>query len=412
MHLGFLGSKLATLMSCLTLSPDEGRKLALLAQGLPPAAAQGSAIAASLTAIEHLGYIQIDTISVVERAHDHTLWNRNPRYRAEQLDQLLKRKAIFEYWSHAAAYLPMRDYRFSLPRKEALAAGKETHWGNRDKRLMNNILKRIESEGPLMARDFERPKKSPGDWSRSPAKRALEHLFMQGELMVPRRENFHKVYDLTERVLPANLDTSTPDQQEHARFLVLNFLRAHGLGRSTEIAHLLKGKKPRVTAVLAEMALGGEVIEVRVGGHTFHALPSMLTLLDKPLSRRKAKVLSPFDNLVIHRQRLRDLFDFNYVLECYVPQPKRRYGYFVLPILWQGRLLARMDCKARRKDRVLDIYRLDIEAEAPRVAGFIEAFAAEFVSFARFCQCDRVVLHKASPHKYRAALRAELTSLS
>ena len=150
-----------------SLSIQQARKLVLLSQKLPPGKQRGKAIAATLSAIEHLGYIQIDTISVIQRAHHHTLWNRNPRYNPSHLEQLLSEKKVFEYWSHAAAYLPMRDFRFSLHRKQALANGDENHWYERDGRLMNSVLKRITDEGPLMAKDFEPDKKSEyktGEW--------------------------------------------------------------------------------------------------------------------------------------------------------------------------------------------------------------------------------------------------------
>ena len=174
-----------------SLSIQQARKLVLLSQRLPPARQAGSAIAATLSAVEHLGYVQIDTISVVQRAHHHTLWNRNPRYKISHLDQLLEDKQVFEYWSHAAAYLPMRDYRFSLFRKQAIANGDQNHWYERDEPLMKSVLKRIATEGPLMAKDFEHTgQKKIGEWTSKPAKRALECLFMQGELMVSYRVNF------------------------------------------------------------------------------------------------------------------------------------------------------------------------------------------------------------------------------
>ena len=138
-----------------SLSLQHARKLVLLSQRLPPAKQTGKAIAATLSTIENLGYIQIDTISAIQRAHHHTLWNRNPRYKPSHLNQLLVDKQVFEYWSHAAAYLPMRDYRYSLPRKQAIANGNQNHWYERDERLMKSVLKRIAAEGPLMAKDFE-----------------------------------------------------------------------------------------------------------------------------------------------------------------------------------------------------------------------------------------------------------------
>jgi len=241
-----------------SLSIQQARKLVLLSQGLPPATQTGIAIGATLSAIEHLGYIQIDTISVIQRAHHHTLWNRNPRYKTSHLTKLIYQKQVFEYWSHAASYLPMRDYRYSLPRKQAIANGDQDHWYERDERLMKSVLKRIATEGPLMAKNLNHTGKKTSEWKSKPAKRALEYLFMQGELMVPCRVNFHKVYDLTERVLPKDTDTTLPNPEEYAHFLITRYLLANGLGQSAEITYLLKNVKPLVSATLQEMVLRGD----------------------------------------------------------------------------------------------------------------------------------------------------------
>lgn len=138
-----------------TISIQQARKLILHSQRAIPLKKNGSSIDATLSVIEHLGYIQIDTISAIERAHHHTLWNRNPHYNYSHLDKLVSNKQVFEYWAHAAAYLPMKDYRYSLPRKKAIASGQEKHWHLRDENLMKSILNRIAKEGPLMAKDFE-----------------------------------------------------------------------------------------------------------------------------------------------------------------------------------------------------------------------------------------------------------------
>ncbi|MFK7828263.1 MAG: winged helix-turn-helix domain-containing protein [Congregibacter sp.] len=404
-------------MPVLPLSLKQAKKLALLSQRLPPAAPKGDAKAATLAAIEHLGYIQIDTISVIERAHHHTLWNRNPRYKESQLDALLCDGDVFEYWSHAAAYLPMRDYRFSLPRKRAIASEAQDHWGTRDKPLMKQILRRIADEGPLMARDFDKSgktqsRKNPGDWSRKPAKRALEYLYMQGELMVPRRERFQKVYELTERVLTDKIDTRVPSTEDYARFLITSYLRAHGLGRAEEMTHLLKGMKTPVSDTLREMVLVGELLELSLEGNTFFAAQTSLDLLDKPLTRNAVKILSPFDNLVIHRKRLRELFGFDYLIECYVPAAKRRYGYFVLPVLWRGELVARMDCKADRRRGVLEIHQFFVEPGLRDLDSFANALSRELKRFLSFCRCEQLLLHKTSPAKHRHALHSALNTLS
>jgi len=389
-----------------SLSTQEARKLVLLSQRVPPAKPVGRATAATLSAIEHLGYIQIDTISVIQRAHHHTLWNRNPRYQPSQLDQLIADKQVFEYWSHAAAYLPMREYRFSLPRKQAFASGEQEHWYERNKRLEKLVIKRVAAEGPLMAKDFEHNGKRTGEWKTKPAKRALENLYMQGDLMSARRVNFHKVYDLTERVLPEGTDTTTPAPEEQARFLITRYLQANGLGRPAEIAYLLKGTKQLVTETMQDMVSAGELRPIRAGGEPFHALPASLELLNKPLARSKLKILSPFDNLVIQRKRMQHLFGFDYLIECYLPAAKRRYGYFTLPVLWDGRLAARMDCKAERKESLLHIHHLALEPWLVKTDTFFQALRKELESFMQFNHCNRLCVHRISPEHVKLALQA------
>tara|TARA_R110001599_G_scaffold353826_1_gene599317 strand:+ start:98626 stop:99831 length:1206 start_codon:yes stop_codon:yes gene_type:complete len=392
-----------------SLSIEQARKLVLQAQRILSGKQSGTAISATLSAIEHLGYIQIDTISVVQRAHHHTLWNRNPRYKLSQLDQLVADKQVFEYWSHAAAYLPMKDFRFTLPRKKAITNGSQDHWGPRDDRLMKSILKRVETEGPLMARDFDHSGKKTGDWGLKPAKRALEYLFMQGDLMAPYRDNFHKVYDLTERALPESTDTSLPSPEEYARFLITRYLRANGLGQAVEMAYLLKDTRAQVSSALHEMVSSGELLEVHTAGETYFALPSSLELLDKSLARSRVKILSPFDNLLIQRKRMKQLFGFDYLVECYVPEPKRRYGYFALPVLWNGRLVARMDCKADRKNSILHINQVFLEPMAAnKTDAFCLALAKELESFRGFNQCKTVKLHRTSPASYKSVLTAAI----
>ena len=357
------------------LSIDQARKLVLHSQRLPTAKQSGSSIDATLLAIEHLGYIQIDTISAVQRAHHHTLWNRNPRYQIDHLDQLTDRKQIFEYWSHAAAYLPMQDFRHSLIVKQRIADGDQKHWHVPDKRLMNSVRKRIENEGPLMAKDFENTAKKTSAWGSNPTKRALHSLFMMGELMIAGRRSFHKVYDLTERVLPAGTDTTRPTLTEHARFLIIRFLRSNGLGQPAEIAYLLKNTKQLVADELHEMVASGEVLQIAVEQEIYYALSDSLQLLNRPLARAKLKILSPFDNLVIQRKRMQVLFGFEYLIECYVPEAKRKYGYFSLPILWDGRLVARMDCNADRKESIFNVLHLAMEPALQRHDAFFHSSA-------------------------------------
>ncbi|WP_405266196.1 winged helix-turn-helix domain-containing protein [Cellulophaga sp. Ld12] len=383
------------------LSLQEAQKLVLLSQRLPASKSVGTARNATLTAIEHLGYIQIDTISVIERAHHHTLYNRNPSYQVAHIQELIADKKVYEYWSHAASFLPMVDFRFSLPRKHAIASGKQKHWFKQDTKLMASVMERIKTEGPLMAKDFDKKGVKFGEWKTAPTKQALANLFMQGDLMITKRANFHKVYDVTERVLPSTINTTSPTEEEYGRFLITNYLRANGVGKLIEITYLLKNTKTLVTETLKKMLVHGEVVQVRAADSDYYVLPESLELLNKPLARKKLHILSPFDNLLIQRKRTSAIFGFDYLLECYVPQHKRKFGYFSLPILWNGQLVARMDSKADRKDKVFHIHELTLEASLKNTEEFAAALYKELQFFLKFIKCTAVRLHKTSPTSFQ-----------
>jgi hypothetical protein len=271
---------------------------------------------------------------------------------------------------------------------------------------MKSVLRRIATEGPLMAKDFEHTGIKGGEWRSKPAKRALEYLFMQGDLMVPCRVNFHKVYDLTERVLPEKTDTTCPDRQEYARFLITRYLQANGLGQFAEITYLLKNIKPLIATTLQEMVSSGELLQIRVGTRSYYTLPVSLDLLSRPLARSKLKILSPFDNLLIQRKRTHALFDFDYLLECYLPQEKRKYGYFSLPILWDGKLVARMDCKAEREKSLLHIHHLALEPNLVKKEAFFLALKKELVGFLQFNNCTTLRLHRTTPANIEPVLQS------
>ncbi|MEZ8099416.1 winged helix-turn-helix domain-containing protein [Vibrio bivalvicida] len=379
-----------------SLSLPQAQKLALLAQGLPIGTSKGSAYSKTLSAFEQLGYVQIDTISVVQKAHHHTLWSRNPSYQPKHLDQLVADRKVFEYWSHAAAYLPMSNFRYSLPRKAAIKSGQQKHWYCNDRKLMNDVFKRIESEGPLMAKDFESKAHKTDGWHTKPAKQALENLYMQGDLMIAQRRGFHKVYDLTSRVLPSSVDTSMPTRPEHARFLVMSYLKAHSFGTLAEMTYQLKDVKLHVKQALHDLIESGEIEQIKVGEGEYVVESEALQLLDKRINRKQAKILSPFDNLLIQRKRANTVFNFDYLIECYVPQAKRQFGYFCLPILWGGKLVARADCKVDKKKSVLNVLHLFTEPSIKDKAAFLTALDEELQAFAKFNQCERFTILKLS----------------
>lgn len=364
--------------------------------------------------IEKLGYIQIDTISVVQRAHHHTIWTRFPDYDPEMLHTLqAEDRRIFEFWGHAASYLPMKDYRYYLPRMRSFSDPKDK-WAKQRLRkcghLMNGVLDRIRNEGPLGSKDFKsNPDAEHGQWwDWKPAKIALELLFWRGDLMITERCNFHRMYDLTERVLPDNVDTSMPSDDELGRFLVRRALSSYGIATAKEIVnHLHTAGRDTVLNAVQELVDEGAVIKVSVENEDgYYTLSD--TVRNSTLSTCAApevSLLSPFDNLIIQRDRTRRLFGFDYVLECYMPKEKRKHGYYVLPVLWGDRLVGRLDPKADRKNRRMIIRNLRFEPDFDDYDEFLMPFARKLVDFTAFNDCGKIEFDIVTPRKITASLK-------
>jgi uncharacterized protein YcaQ len=365
----------------------------------------------ALSAIEHLSYVQIDTLSVVARAHHHTLYSRLPDYKESYLHELMeKERSIFEYWSHAASYLPMSDYRFSLQRKRIFAEGK-SHWFEQDKKVMKYVLDRIKAEGALQSKDFEFKRSGPGNWYEwKPAKKALEQLFMDGTLMVARRQGFQKVYDLAERVLPHNMDTSIPTEKEYAEYLIKKAVQANEVVEGKEIAYLRKGLKDAVNNGIKRLLKTGEYVEVRLegsGSTSFITNAAHLNSLDKLKAEKNIHLLSPFDNLVIQRKRLQRIFDFDYQIECYVPEAKRKYGYFCLPVLYGDKFIGRFDPKADRANKTFFVKTMYFEKGFKPDETFNKIFAQKLKEFAAFNGCVKIVIDKAE-RNWKKEINADL----
>ncbi len=378
---------------------SQWRCLALSTQGLASRQPFGAGLPGTRSAIEHLGYVQIDTLSVVERAHHHVLWNRVPGYDPSHLNQLIREQHIFEYWYHAAAYLPMRDYRYALPHMTSIRNGENRYYTHVDKHLMNEILARVSAEGALRLRDLDKGNKDPGSWwSMEPGKRALEKLFMQGDLMVCERNGMEKVYDLAERCLPADIDLSVPTLKEYADYLFDTTLRAHGIFTWKQLLHLKTGKPMRdaMRDVLDERIDAG-VVRALDNADAPVAYVDIKALKHVPTIDDALKVLSPFDNLVIHRDRLSTLFKFDYRIECYVSAPKRIFGYFCLPILYGDKFVGRIDCKAHRADRRFEVLSLHLEDSPLDRDLFFPALRNALQRFAEFNKCPLLDAHYSTP---------------
>lgn len=369
------------------------RQLALQQQGLAGAPAFGSGAAGALQAIEHLGYVQIDTLAVIERAHHHVLWSRVPGYAPAHLNQLLRERRVFEHWFHAASCLPMRDYRFSLPLMAAVRDGRSRLVPRADAHTLRQLLDRVRVDGPLSLRSLEQPGGGVGGWwNAGPLKHALDRLYLQGDLMVCERRGMEKVYDLAERVLPSGLDLRMPTLDDCARHWLDTVVRAHGVVTWAQLLHLRTGQAIRdaMRRALDERLADRSLVPLE--GATLPDAYVDAAALDRtaPTASREVRLLSPFDNVVIHRERLSGLFGLDYRLECYTAAPKRVYGYFCLPVLFGDRFVGRVDCKAYRRERRFELLSVHVDDPLPDREEFLPAFAEALQALAGFCGCDRV----------------------
>src|SRR5579859_6197563 len=402
--------QLFRIMNSVVLTQSQARKIILYAAGLSKPAQFGKGKQAVYKLIDHLGFIQIDTNYVVERAHHHAIASRVPNYKPEWLDQLQAEGKIFEFWTYATGYIPMHDFRFSLPVKASFLSRRKPLKAS-ESNLMRKVLDRISREGPLMARDFEndRVTKSSGWWDWRPSKLALEWLHLEGKLATTRRGNFQKVYDLSQNIIPQDLDMTTPSDEEFARHVIRRALRALGIAYIKEIAFSARYVKNSVKEVIRKLVDEGEVCQVEING----LKTSPLFMLPEYKNRKialsgDAFILSPFDVLNVYRHRLRDFFAFDYQVECFVPRPKRKYGYFSLPVLAGDIFVARMDSKADRKQRTLVIHNLHFEPiklTRPMIAKVSDAIK----TFAKFNQCETITITKSNDKPALKAIRDALS---
>jgi len=368
------------------------------------------------SAVERLGYVQIDTISVIERSHHVVLFTRCPDYQARYLDELLwPDQTVFEYWAHAASFIPMTDYRYYLPaiRRKPKPNSWFEKWSRGNQIVIKKVRRRIERDGPLTAADFpDDPKRKRGPWwDWKPEKAALEFLFWRGELMIRERRKFQRVYDLTESVLPAGRDVTLPDEKEEKEFFIRRALGSLGAATIQDINRyiVISG---RLNDRLGAMVKNGSAVMVEVEGsdRPHFILPEDLEnkKMSVPPEDPVAVFLSPFDNSIILRERTERLFEFPYALECYVPPGKRKYGYFCLPILWQGDLVGRIDPKADRKKRRFIVNNLHLEKKGLDLTLFVPAFTRALKKFAGFHDCLEIQFAKRVPSKISKMIGREL----
>lgn len=393
-----------------SLSLEQARALALRAQGFGDVALRDP-----MDVLDRLGAIQLDSVNVLARSQEIVPFSRlGPCSLAGMQRAIYRERRGFEYWGHMASWLPMAEYRYFLPRMEAIRQWGRANFTWREvseyAHLFPLILERIRAEGALSSAAFADPRGGRGTWwDWKPAKAALEILFARGELMAADRANgFARLYDLPERVLPPGLDVSSPSAAEAHRYLFRRAVAALGIATPLTAADYYRQRlthwRPVGThwkTALRELIEAGDVVEVAVEGWTSPGLATPAALsgpLDQPAHR--PTVLSPFDNLIWERKRVEQLFDFHYQLEIYVPGPKRIHGYYVLPLLARGALAGRADLKLDRSAGALLVRGLWLEGATPEDA------ASALQDLATHLGAHSILIDRVEPAAASATLRA------
>jgi hypothetical protein len=342
------------------LSSDEARRIALAAQGFAEARPSGRVDARHLRRVlKRINLVQLDSVNVVVRSHYMPFFSRLGAYPRELVDDLaFKRRELFEYWGHAASLLPVDHYPLLRHRMEA-AWPRFQAWAEQvapDRPgYVEAVLEEVRTNGPLSVSDLEDPGQRTGPWwGYGPGKVALEWHFRTGALTTRERRGFTRVYDVMERVLPRKVqELPVPSTHEAHRELLMRSARAHGVGTAKDLADYYRIKVPEARPRLAELVEAGQLEPVRVAGWSQPAFLHPEAKLPRKVAGRA--LLTPFDSLVWERERTERLFGFDYKIEIYVPEPQRKYGYYVMPFLLDGELVGRVDLKSDRDASVLRV---------------------------------------------------------
>jgi uncharacterized protein len=347
----------------LPLTVSEARRIWLQAQRLDTPAPFGEGPEATRAAIEHLGYLQIDTINVIERCHHHILWSRIPAYRRADLHRAQTiDKSVFEYWTHALSYVPTRDLRYFLPQMRRYRQSPGTWFAAVTAKDLNKVLGLIRTDGPLSIRDIDDDVLVEKDhaWaSRKPSKRALQLAFFSGTLAVSERIGMLKTYELMDRHFGWEQRPKPASEPRILDYLIDRALRSQGLVSLNSICHLDAARKPAIRQVIDARLRRKHLRPVLIEGaeKVEHWIrPDALEPQAEPTTE-PVHILSPFDPLIIERKRLGHFFGYNHLFEAYIPKEKRVLGYFALPVLIGDEIVAAIDLKTDRARQAVLIQR-------------------------------------------------------
>lgn len=403
-------------MAGIEFSKEQARTLLLAAQGLFSLPERPATRDDVLGAIRRMGVLQIDSISVVARSPYLVLWSRIGAYDPIWLDELLAEGSIFEYWSHAACFIPIEDY--GLYRRLMLArTGKSRAWMEAHPDALERVMERISEGGPVRSAEFARTDgKAGGWWEWKPEKRALEHLFAAGELMISHRENFNRVYDLRERVLsnalPGWEDALAPNELEVRRAFDLKAVRSLGVAVARWVPDYFRTSKRGASALLEELADEGSLLRATIEDEPAYVHPDNEGMAEQilygGLTSSVTTLLSPFDPIVWDRARALELFGFEYRIEVYTPKARRRYGYYSLPILHEGALVGRLDAKAHRKQGLFEVKAVHLEQDVAATDELVSSIAEALRDCAGWHGTPEVLVRRSDPPELTRSLRLAL----
>ncbi|KFL25187.1 cytoplasmic protein [Devosia sp. 17-2-E-8] len=372
-----------------TITPSQARRIWLHAQRLDEAVPFGEGPGATRLAVEHLGYVQIDTINVIERSHHHILFSRIPGYRRGDLRQAQSMdKSVFEYWTHALSYVPTRDLRFFLPEMKRHKTEPSRWYADANPNDLKRMLRNIRKDGALSIRDIDDDELVEKDhpWaSRKPSKRVLQLGFYNGDLTISERNGMVKTYELMERHFGWNQRPKAATDKQVAEYLLDRALRSQGLVSLESISYLEAKRKPVFKELIEGRVRRRRLVPVTIEGvekPQFWATPEVLDAVPEP-GQELVHILSPFDPLIIQRKRTSAIFGYDHLFEAYVPKAKRKYGYFSLPVLVGEEIVAALDLKTDRAARkvLIQNWTWMRPDESGRLKGIVEEALGRFEAF-------------------------------
>ncbi|MHA2022356.1 MAG: winged helix-turn-helix domain-containing protein [Candidatus Thorarchaeota archaeon] len=402
----------------LEVSLDDAKRLVLDAQGL-----RTNNPCKSVVEVAHrIHSIQIDTISVVSRSHNLITFNRFPEYEDGTIWDYEKKGELFEYWSHALCMMPIETYPFYAWRRKFYPSPRDKKWAIGHKDTIEEVYRHVKKNGVTNSASIGNSNpQSTGWWDWKVEKRSLEYLNTVGKLMVAYRKGFQKYYDLTERVLPAHIDSEPISDEEAADFVVDTTLGSLGIGCYDDIRtyhnklpsqKIWKGRKDQIESYLEQRVKDGHLVEVSIEGleDRYFSLAKNVDSLNASsmldLDDSSVKLLTPFDNILRERAFPKRIWDFDYKIECYVPAPDRIYGYFVLPILDKNELAGRLDAKVHRKEGLFEIKALYLETKDLQSSEGLERLKRGLEEFAKFHNCESIAIAKVHPRKLTKIVRS------